>query len=290
MKGYWLPLLLVVAGSNMSGCKPKADPASEVRSLDNFTRRDGETLTTNRCGPAVAEVGALKKNKIYSARYKMIFAPGLVKDEILATLAAVPEPIQAIFFGVGGSIQASSNLKSKCSFKTSSEKDFADEKTGAVTSCWRKKADESPPVIFVESRPEAIRHGLLRSFSFVYTQLFVESAAKVNVDLPQGDKKRVLSAALERFQLQKKLLVEGLLRDSANLGKEASVHLKNTQKTNDQFGDYVVAEALDSFYCSKSSNASMQAHFKDTFQAMTKGSGEIGGIAHDLGKPWYIYR
>ena len=283
----------VLAGG-ATGCKPKADQASDVRSLDNFTRRDGADVTSNICGPPATDASKLKSSKVYESRNKMIFAPGPVKDEILATLAAVPDPIQAAFFGVGGSIQAAPDIKSKCIFGKSSEKEFAGENLSELTSCWRKKSDGTPPVIFVVSRPDAIRHGLVRSFSYIYTQLFVDSAAKLNESLPAGEKKKVLSAALKRFDSQKKFLVEGLLSDAAGLGKDVVGCLQSQRlKNQDQFADFVMAESLDSFYCSRESNAKMQKRFKNTFKAMTRGGllnesdAPSNGLAFDLGRPWY---
>ena len=271
-----------------TSCKPKIANESETKSLDNLTRSEKTSVTKNTCGLATVDIARLKKSRTYIPRIKLIFASDSIKDEILATMAAVPEPVQAAFFGMGGSIQASNDIAGKCSFKNNREKEFGSEKSSVTVSCWRKKDGDTPPVIYVVSKPEAIRHGLLRSFSYIYTQLFLNAAENVEQSLAPGEKKSQLTAALKRFKDQKKALAEALLLDTRDLAP--SVHARLTQQRQESekdFEDFVTAETIDSFYCSKRSNPTLQRNFKTTFKAFTAGSLGVPGMGFDLGNPWY---
>lgn len=239
---------LVAFVSLASACKPSA--TSSVRTLDNFAA--DATVHQNFCGASAAVRQAEPARFILADRvvFDDVVArdPGrlrVLKDEVIASLTAVPPNIQKMFLAMDGFVYVRGDVGQICS--------EAAEGEGAA-SCFRFGQDPDGVRarvldIYVAPSEPAIRHGLLRQFAFVYTQFL----ARLRFD---GIRNGVPSYTfLEESQplLDAKLAVADAYLDDLN---DQSLFPaprfsgdSSGAKAVSAIADYIFAEAFDSYYC-----------------------------------------
>lgn len=254
-----------------AACKPAAD--SQVQSLDNFVdEAAGNATTDNVCGVAYdsrqgsSATAKLPKHVQALIKRGFIKAKGKMRDEVIGTLAAVPAPMLAPLVLAGGKIEVASSeaaAAKACAGAelTEGEKNLAGDKQ--VTSCWL--AGDKVRII-LPPKSAAIRHSLLRAISYFYTEVFVDRASLGIAPFDAADwKKELRSFRDTRDGLREAFLLDIELKDAA-------AHKKLTTSLSEaKLGNYVYAEALDSYYCKASmADGQPRARFKARFPAAWK--------------------
>ena len=159
------------------GCKPTVEESSSLNSLDNFSRSKNQSLTVNQCGIKMDQqkyktLGTKDKKKLN----RIITDNMNLKMVTASALAAVPKSMQAVFFSANGKIRLVNTPKNYCSYGglSSAERVFISENQGQqMTFCWTLENNNLE--IIMQADASVIQHGLVRIFSYVYTQFFNEA-------------------------------------------------------------------------------------------------------------------
>ncbi len=279
-----------------AGCKPKTEDgaaATSLKTLDNFTRDDGTSVKTYFCGVKMTDELFQKLSaKDQKIADRFIEVPADRKDlklTIAGALAAVPKPMQALFFATKGKIRVVDDVKSVCNDNnlSAAEKKFASEgakdATGyAIEGCWTIAKGRLD--IILPKDEKVIHHALLRLFTYVYTEFFAANIDKIGEGL-NAETKADLAKASKRFSEQRYQLGVALLKDlyakSAEKGK-AWDELKKQDK--DAFEKQTFSNVVDSAYCNPSSRAVFEKDFPATWKEFTEGQ---SSLLKDFGPPLY---
>lgn len=261
-------LVLLVSVAAAVACKPPKQAASNVESLDNFTA--GTMQTRHQCGVAVsaATVAALPADQ--RAKFDRIEAPtAALRLTAAGALAAVPLPLQTFFFAhQDNRLVVATDAAHRCASAGLSvaEQVFAGESNPVVESCWRLVNGHLE--IVLPADPAKIAHGLVRVFAYVYTELVVNGLGKglTNPELVPN-----LQGLRARYVSQAAALTQAFL-DEPRMPDRARVRLTAfSAAAGEKFQNFVVAEAIDSFYCSKATRQTFQAQFPQTWDVFTIG-------------------
>jgi hypothetical protein len=257
------------------GCKPKASaPASQTQSLDDLARAVGTPTAQDQCGVPVDStlLSSLAPADQDKLRRHVVASSGTHVADLIAAFFAVPKPLQTLFFGAEGQLQLVPALPASCTANMSSAaKAFASEAGGPPGACWL--VENHRLQVLVVDDPVVIRHSLVRVFGYLYSQFLAAGLSSNKAAL----------AGLTRLEDQEKSLSAAFLSDlksSGNSQLEAMTGLETSHPRS--FGDAVVAEAIDSYYCSGATRTSMETKFPATYAAFTQGSLALQG---DLGAP-----
>lgn len=252
----------------IGGCKPQPDSgASETKTLDNFAKTDDSKLVVNKCG--IEYTGKEKLSAHIEAIKDRVQGESAYKNVALGVLEAVPENMMSTFFGLKGKILISAKAASLCQSTTFSqaEKEMAGA-GGAVQACWRQPAPGQPPEIVLPENKEVIRHSLLRLFAYTFTEAFVDTiknSTSGSLATPEA------KAAAAGFIAERGKIASAFLKDLKKL-KRPSVYEKLSAfnaRDAEKFGNFVYAEAIDSYYCSVEARATFQKSFKSTWKRFT---------------------
>lgn len=260
--------LLTLSLGTWLACRPPANSNSTTRSLDNFAKTPEQKLTLNSCGPSYdgkqtlpAHVEALKS---------AVDAPDdVMRNAVLGVLVVVPKPILAPFFLSGGRVLVSKDAPQICRATPFSpeEKELAGQ-GGAPMTCWQQAQPGQPPRLVVAPNVVLIRHSLLRLFAYTYTEFFVARIASPKA--PEPFNKPEWRSAVQGFERSRDKLAVAFLAD-LNAQRSPSQALLAKFYTADavRFGNYVFAEALDSYFCSAKARTTFATDFKEAWQVFT---------------------
>lgn len=274
------PMIVLCA---LSSCR--ADDAAEsgatAKSLDNLTRGD-RALVSNKCGVYLTPASIAKFVPEDRAKLKHIHANSdAAAYEAAGVFMAVPKPIQTMFFAAGGSIQVVADANAYCqvSGKSPDQKVFASEASPTIDSCW--VVNDSKLDVIVRDDLMSMHHGLVRNFGYVYTQLFGDFVMPSLRNTSDGQ--GAITKALLRFRTQRVNIGKALLQDLADDPKDVRDHFSLLAKSEPlDYANFVMADAIDSYYCSSDTRATFKTQFPATWKAFTEG--ELA-LVKDLGDP-----
>lgn len=260
-------VISAVSGISYSCKQQNQENSTETKSLENFAKTDAAKLTVNTCG--ITYTGTEKLSAKVEAVQARIKGSDEFRNAALGAMEAVPENLMGAFFGLKGKIIISSKAESLCqNVKLSpAEKGLAGPNI-VVPACWRQSAPGLPPEIVLPEDREVIRHSLLRMFSYVFAEAFVEGIE--NAQSGSFATAEAKSAAAG-FKAERASLAATFLEDLKALNRpEVYSKMLNFSKNDSvKFGNYVYAEALDSYYCSEKSRETFESMFSTTWLRFT---------------------
>lgn len=263
--------LISAALLSATSCKPSAK--STTKSLDNFTRETGASVSMNQCGiehkgkKAAPEVASLLGEVKASAELKE------VAGEVLT---AAPAVLRDFYFkGLKGTVVVSSNASEVCQTVglSKSEREFG-AKEESIPSCWKMNKKTKRPEIHIMDSEIQVRHSLIRLLSYVFTDFM--TVRNFDDKNPAFDKK-----ALDAFRGTLTQVGDALIKDLKEAKKEKVLTRLKKFKDADQrrFENFAYAETLDSYYCSKEARDKFEDRFVSTWKVFTSTKDPNSGVA-----------
>lgn len=243
-------------------CGPSfRNEGSEEKSIDNYGQ--GGYLSLNSCVPNRASYAIAEKTQIVTRSQKS-------RAAVISAVGAVPKEFLATFQALKGKVVATPDAKNICDNATgkSTEKNL---KTGLeIPSCWRQTEIGEGPEIIVSDDPAIIRHSMVRAFTYFFTQYFLPRAS--HPDAPKALKTRPWKDAIAEFETVRTAVTKAFLADVSSQNPERAKVLKSQYEDKDQdsrtnLSNDVLAEVLDSCYCSSDTRKSMQLKYPKTWAA-----------------------
>jgi hypothetical protein len=170
----------------------------------------------------------------------------------------------------GGTIELQPNSAETCKNTklSAKERSYIKEGNVEVDSCWLQPNSRSKPVIILSSEDGKIRHNLLRVMVYFYNEYLVE---RLNKATSNSEDQKPVQIAIKNYNAQKKKLMETFLEDAASYNFYASKKLWDLRSENEsKFANIVLAEAIDSYYCSGKTLEKFQKNFAQTYRAFTQ--------------------
>jgi hypothetical protein len=147
----------------------------------------------------------------------------------------------------------------------------------ALASCWQ--IADGKLTVYVQDDPAAIKHSLVRTFGYLYTEYYAERLGRLQNDLELADKVRDGAARLKQQRVN---MAAALLADTKGAPPAVRARLTTYAKQAPaDFSNYAIAEAVDSYYCSSASRETLRKAFPATYKAFTKGD---FALTSDLGE------
>ncbi len=214
-------LLLCMPLATIFGCKPPAGAQkSEVKTLDNFAA--GTKVRTNSCSasPEVKQSPEFSEPMFSATDDRIKIDPSIegsetrdkLKAEVREALTAISPEMQVAYMSLGGFIDVTPKTKDRCArkFREDDKQKSTEQEIQYITACFqflrldkltdaeladlkltRKDTvneDGSPKggsIMRINVVPDAIeiRHAMVRSFGFLFAQLF----ARMN-EAPEAEK------------------------------------------------------------------------------------------------------
>jgi hypothetical protein len=265
-------------------CAPVKNQNAVTKSLDNLAAT-GSSYTKNFCGANYASVDTMPtRTRKYAARVKS-YDP---KAQLAAlnALHHVPEAISKPFFDQGGTIELQPNSIETCKSTklTTKERSYIKEASAYVDSCWQQANSRTKPVIILSAEEDKIRHNLLRVMVYFYNEYLVDRLQKATV---RNKDLAAVQTAIKSYNAQKKKLMETFLEDAASFNLNASKKLWDLRTDNEErFANIVLAEAIDSYYCSVTTLSKFKKSFSQTHSAFTE-QPKGQSFAKLLGEPFF---
>ncbi len=270
-----------------SACKPSGGGDMALSSLDHFVDT-APRGARNECGPSRRDdpekfATAVAQNEAFVAAP----TPAL-RQALAASLAAVPEPLRAALTGpalLGKFVADNAAVNKYCSnaFDSETERTWFMEHDRTVKACWKKEEGRGLVVFFSEDEG-VIRHTMVRAATYVYTQLIEKNYVLLINQRPQSEKDALLNEHMrvlaDRAQLGDKLLADLQAQGLTNQYQR----LIGLYSDQDAFSNYVFAEAVDSYYCSRKAHSTFSNQFSFTFESFTMGQ---DSVANQLGATWF---
>jgi hypothetical protein len=250
-------------------CAPVRKNTSSTQSLDNLAATDQKGYTTNHCGASYKSESDVPKS--VRARANRITAMDSdLRLAALNALAHVPPALAKPFFAQGGTIELLPNSAETCRVSplTAKERSYIKEASAQVDSCWISSDKTKKPVIVLPADEKKIRHNLLRILVYFYNEYLVArlDAASVNKSRYED-----IRQALSGYKREKLNLMEAFLEDAAIFNLNASKKLWDLRSAGEsRFANIVLAEAIDSYYCSASTADKFSRNFTRTWRAFTR--------------------
>ncbi len=247
--GFMISVMVVFTIS----CK-QVNSDSSLQTLDEFT---GMSTGTNHCHGNKA-VSSVAKNRVINNQGKNLWT------SIQKALTAVPEEIQKVFFGAGGTIvvdnyKAQTVCESAVNGQEVVQKIYAGS-TSSLYACWAfESKSSSRPVIYLQAHEDVIEHSLLRVFAYFYSQAVI----------PVAERSQKLHGIAQNFESLSNDLKSAFLLDLENLKENGKIDSSRYEDIKslpqDTLKQYVFAESFDSFHCNEKTQKSMRTNFPNTF-------------------------
>lgn len=290
-------LLLAVL---VPACK-STQKTSEVKSLDNLARSADADFRRNLCGtndPDQAgdlDIPAAKKKLldelVADAGFVSVDMKGdaqRAREELKASLVAVPFAALVGFFDSGGAIVVSDTTKEECGkrpakFKDSDEDAFVTDRGQIEGFCWRDVAAEElsfegknvrpvKQVIYLSGAEGSLSHQTVRAFGYIVSQHLTKLAVPSDVDVSEGDRQfESRTSELARTFMRELATVSATENSRYDMKALESYALKVEPDGDapELLRDFVFAEAFDSFYCNADTREIMAKDFPETNAAFT---------------------
>ncbi len=273
-------LTVVMAAVFTASCRPPqgGGNASTAKSLDNVGKAPS-AQTVNACG--IKYDGKQALSATVTELVPRIDAETKYKNVVIGALTAVPTNLLLPFAKAGGKIVVTSDAAAKCKDTpfSAGEREMIGTPT-AVPACW--KIEDKTPVIYMKPSIKLIRHNTVRMFGYFYTEFFVAKISDPAAPAPFNDQK--WKAAATAFVAERDALAANFLVDLEPANKALHERLAKIQASDAKsFGNYIFAEAIDSYYCSKAARATFEKDFKLTYQRFTAES-NANSVVSQFGK------
>jgi hypothetical protein len=259
---YPVSLITALAGLALSivvSCYPSENgPGSSNKSLDNFA--NGGVSRYNSCTPNTQSLAAAKDTQVSAPSQQS-------QDTLFSALSAVPAPFLKAFQAAGGRVVVSRDAAKICGAisQDNSEKDL---NTGAmIPSCWIQEKANVAPQIFLSDDPVLIRHSTIRAFTYFFTEYFLTRINRPDVlsKIPQG---HLWPAGIQEFENQRDAVSQAFLRDLDSKRSDLASGFRKAAALDPlKFKNAVLAEVLDSCYCSEKTRATFREQFPATWSA-----------------------
>jgi hypothetical protein len=229
---------------------------SSGKSLDNYA--NGGVSQYNVCSP--------NPQSLVAAKDTVISAPTPEAHQAVANaLSAVPQVLLRAFQAAGGKVVASSEAAKICNQigQNTSEKDLT--KGTTIPSCWLQETAGVAPQIVLSDDPVLIQHSMIRAFTYFFTEYFVTRVSHPDV-LSKMSQSSDWLAAIQEFESHRDEVAEAFLRDlgSKNIAVASKFRSINSRDPL-SFKNAVLAEVLDSCYCSQNTRNILRQQFPATW-------------------------
>jgi len=271
-----------------SACKPQAQPqAADLQSLDNLARADGEGLSYNSCGDP---------NGTPVARIKVSGGSRESAQAVQAALTAVPKPILEAFAAVSGEVVLNQNPSALCpQAMNRAEREFANENSSGspeLAPCW--VLEQRVIRVVLPDDPKLIRHQTVRIMSYVYTQFFAKRLADLAANgagTINSETASTIRATVERLRMQQEDLGAKFLTDLSTRTDRSAFNRLVKLKSSDEesFSNFVLAEAIDSAYCSEATARKFHSMFPEAWNSFSRGDNRWGSARSDLGPAFHKF-
>jgi hypothetical protein len=254
----WITVSAVAMATTISCYPPDRSSESGNKSLDNFA--NGGVKQYNSCTSNLQSQSAAKETSIIASSPQS-------KEAVLNGLAAVPQPFLRAFQAAGGRVLASKDAAKICGqvSQNNSEKDL---NTGAtIPSCWIQEKTGVAPQIILSDDPVLINHSIIRAFTYFFTEYFLTRVSHPDVigQLPQSN---LWPTGIQEFESHRDAVTTAFLRDLETKKSPASSALRAAySKDPMKFKNSVLAEVLDSCYCSDRTRTILRVEFPATWSA-----------------------
>lgn len=264
-----LPFALALTMLSASACRPKsAGNGSSAKSLDNIGKAP-KAQTTNVCG--IKYTGKEAVDASVQELIPRIKGRPKHKNAVIGALTAVPQGMLKPFSAAGGRIVITADTPTKCQGTPFSVGDAQMAGTpNALPACWKIEPGVGP-VIYMKPSVKLIRHATVRMFGYFYTEFFVAKVLDPLAPAPFNDLK--WKDAATAFVAERDALAASFLLDLEPANKALHDSLVKVQATDAKsFGNYIFAEATDSYYCSAQSRETFGKQFNLTYQRFANGA------------------
>lgn len=290
-KAQWL---LVAVLMTSTACKQLASSDGDLQTIENLSRNDVNNLKLNSCGvqsALSADKESLVSAIVVTARGAIEGDSGLQND-LRVALRSVPQSILKMFHTdlKGHFVVDAAKAKICAASLTPDEKRFLGEAgSEAPIACWHA-ATNAPPVVYLGAGKIAnhdvslasnIKHNTVRMLAYVYSQYIpaqlqkrVAEARAGSASLSAADASKVqqivaaIEGVLAKFEQNRQALSAALFSDLRSVRSPAEARLKSFESSSgSRFRDFVLAEAIDSYYCSPGTRASFAQSTAQTARA-----------------------
>jgi hypothetical protein len=256
----------ILIGLLVSSCKPAG--TSDVQSLDNFSRGSGD-LTKNACYGEFYEMTVMPQVELDPALQGNKKLEKELSAAVGLAMSAIPDQFRALLAIFPGSVvRLSGDVSKTCSAKLNPVERLYASEGGRLEACW--DANDDRIAIYIEGRPSAVQHHLVRMFARAATEIIASASdgmsaadrASVPAYMRSVDAFRQFEARLTSVFLKE---VERRRADGDKVDLSAYSSLINGDaKQRRVFEQFTFAESFDSYYCNSSSGGS-RARFKRDF-------------------------
>lgn len=254
----WITISAVAMAITISCYPPDHSTGSVNKSLDNYA--NGGVKQYNSCTSNLQSQIAAKETSIVASSTQS-------KEAVLNALSAVPQPFLRAFQTAGGRVVASKDAAKICGTvsQNNSEKDL---NTGAtIPSCWIQEKTGTAPQIILSDDPILINHSMIRAFTYFFTEYFLTRVIHPDVigKLPQSN---LWPAGIRDFERHRDAVTDAFLQDlESKKSPAASAFRAVYSKDPLKFKNSVLAEVLDSCYCSDRTRTILKVEFPATWSA-----------------------
>ena len=273
---------LAVGAALLCQCKPQGSN-TQVLSLDDAAQGTTEVNEANLCG--VADISQAKLPAYINdlnASKAIVSTPSDIaaRNAVLTTLAIAPKSLIQLFFAVGNGqiiIGGGTTACSNTPFTTTARAIFG--ATSRVRSCWIAPTSSEPLRLVLDADPKLIRFSLLRLLAYVQAEYFLQRVQSPNIGAPFNSIE--WKAYGNGFAANRQRLTNAFLTDMKAAGNnkvgEMALHNSNDPVS---FGNMVYANAVDSYYCSVSTNKTFQTSFAGTWRVYTDATDAYSPLLH----------
>ena len=230
---------------------------STSKSIDNFAQ--GGVKSYNVCSANIASQAVARDTQI-SAKDKAY------REAIVNSLSAVPKVFLQAFQQVGGAVIATKDAGAICA-KVGNNNSEKDLNTGVqIPSCWLQDKLGAAPKIYISAEPAVIHHSMIRAFTYFFTEFFLARAKLPEAGLITRDPR--WKTAFNEFESNRESVASAFIKDIDAKNADQANQFRSAY-TNDslKFGNVILAEVLDSCYCSDNTRAVMREQFPNTWKA-----------------------
>lgn len=260
--------LVFLSSTATVSCKKQSQ--SSTKSLDNFTRADGEAVKRNSCSGSFEPFIGVKKEwdfvKFDNKSISEVDRNRLL-HEVEKSLTSIPAQLQQTVFAMGTSILFTTGLNQKSGNQSEggsslscvngpADYKFVSEGTGKAEGCWVVDPESGNFVILLNPAVDSINHAFVRTFGYLLSQVLT----RVDMDTA-GKVKKVENKKFDSFMSK---VAVALIADVQLSNGKSSLAKYKSQIDTTSFKHFAFAESFDSFYCSKETLSSMSASFKKT--------------------------
>lgn len=240
------------------GCYPSgSDQNSSNKSLDNFA--NGGVKKYNVCKANSSSVALTKQIPLSANKPE-------AKAALEAALSAVPLELLQAFQASGGQVMSTASAAAMCgnALKNNSERDL---NTGAtIPSCWIQEATGVAPKIILSDDPALIHHAIIRAFTYFFVEYFIPRVKNPASGILARDPR--WQPAIDDLESKREKITQAFLADM-KLKNEAMANAFSESYKRDSLtlSNAVLAEVLDSCYCSDQTRTIFREQFPTTWSA-----------------------